>query len=94
MSVCWRITDPDLAWRDWFDESDIVAFSPAAGSVHLLTRSAARLLQRLALAPMSTPEIAEFVATDTGVARDTVNESLSELVLTLRDAELIETTAP
>jgi hypothetical protein len=89
-SIRWSVTDPDLIWRAWPEEHEVVAFSPRAGSVHVLTESARHLLQELTCRAMTIPEIGQFVANDTGLQRSVVDEALPELIQALRDSELIQ----
>ena len=86
----WRLTDPDLLWRAWPGEMEVVAFSPRAGSLHLLTSSAHALLQELSRRPLTTADITECIASETAVASDVVEEALPDLLQVLRDAELIQ----
>jgi hypothetical protein len=89
-SIRWQLTDPGLVWREWPEESEVVAFSPSAGSVHLLSLSARALLQELVRGPLTPAGIAQFIASDTGLASTVVDAALPELLQMLRDAELIQ----
>ena len=90
----WRLTDPDLLCRAWPGEAEVVAFSPRAGSLHLLTASAHALMQELSRRPLTTAEIITCIAREITVARDVVEEALPDLVQVLRDAELIQPVGP
>ena len=89
----WRLTDPDLLWRAWPGETEVVAYSPRAGSLHLLTTSAQALLQELSRRPLTTADITQCIASGTAVACEVVEEALPDLMLSLRDAELIQPVA-
>lgn len=89
-SIRWQLTDPGLVWHAWPEEREVVAFSPRAGSVHLLSLSARTLVQELLRGPLTPPEIGQFIASDTGLPRSVVDEALPELLQMLRDAELIQ----
>lgn len=89
----WQLADVGLVWRKWPGEDEVVAYSPRAGSVHLLTVSAQSLLLELSRGALTADEIAAFVARDTAVARPVIDDMLPELMQMLRDAELIQTAA-
>jgi hypothetical protein len=89
-SVRWRASDPDIVCLAWPGEQEAVAFSPRAGTVHVVTLSARNLLQKLVIGALTTSEIGAFVASDTGIDRSLVDDALPDLIETLREAELIQ----
>lgn len=88
--IRWVLTDPELTWRAWPGEDEVVVFSPRAGSIHLLTLSARSLLQELSSGALTTAEIGQAIVSNTGLAGSVVDEALPELMQTLREADLIQ----
>jgi hypothetical protein len=86
----WRLTDPELVWREWPDEPEVAVFSPGPATVHLLTRAARILLERLAAAPLPESRLVDLIADVSGLPIAEVRQVLPELVGRLEDAELIE----
>jgi len=54
----WRVVGPDLIWRSWPGEDEVVVYSPASGDVHLLNQAARRMVELAAEAPMTALELA------------------------------------
>jgi PqqD family protein of HPr-rel-A system len=91
----WRTADPDLIFHRWPGESEAVAYSPRAGSLHLVTASAVVLLQELSARPQTAADIERFIGSGLGVSPgDVTGESVADLLRGLREAELVERAQP
>ena len=87
--LSWRLSDPHLLWRQWPDEAEVVAFSPACGTLHLLNAKALPVLQDIAHgveSPLTTGDNRSFALSGT-------SDDPSTIVVALREADLIEDTA-
>ena len=78
----WRSVDPALHWYERLGESEVLAFSPRSGSVHLLSASARPLLDDLTSSSLTLEEISSRLELDT--------DSAMAVVLSLDEAGLIE----